>query len=262
MNEKRPHSLDAITLFGMSSPNVFKLSIMLDEAELPYQVRHVDVFAGDQRKASFLQMSPNGRVPVIVDPHGPSGAPFSVFESGAALIYLAEKSGRFLPEDPAARSVALQWLMFQVASIGPMFGQYVHFSSHAPEGQDYGVQRYGDEVLRLCDVMERRLAASAYLGGEDYSIADVASFPWVRTSLAVFPMFQTEGAARLWKRRPALRRWFDVIAARPAVERGIAALAPMLPLDQAAFATADPVARDRFFGRGPVAAADGGRDDQ
>ena len=258
MTEDQPHSPDAITLYGMSSPNVFKLSIMLEEADLPYRVRHVDVFAGEQRQAAFLQISPNARVPVIVDPHGPSGGPFSVFESGAALIYLAEKGGRFLPDDPAARSVALQWLMFQVASIGPMFGQYVHFSRHAPEGQDYGVQRYGAEVLRLCDVMERRLADSAFLGGEDYSIADVASFPWVRTSLAVFPMFKEADAARLWEGRPALRRWFDTVAARPAVERGISALTPMQSLDQAAFAAADPAARDRFFGRATVAAASGG----
>ena len=240
---------DAITLYGMSSPNVFKVSIMLEEAGLPYVVRHVNLFAQEQRRPAFVAISPNSRVPVIVDPHGPDGGAFSVFESGAALIYLAEKAGRLLPQTPGARSVALQWLMFQVASLGPMCGQYVHFSRHAPQGQDYGARRYGAEVLRLFDVIERRLEASAFLGGDLYSIADVASFPWVRIGPVVFPMFQPDDAGLLWTGRPALRRWFDAIAARPEVQRGIAALAPLAPLDQAAFAAADPAALDRFVGR-------------
>ena len=240
---------DAITLYGMSSPNVFKVSIMLEEAGLPYVVRHVNLVAQEQRRAAFMAVSPNSRVPVIVDPHGPEGGPFSVFESGAVLIYLAEKSRRLLPEAPGARSVALQWLMLQMASLGPMCGQYVHFARHAPQGQEYGARRYSAEVLRLLDVMERRLEASAFLGGDLYSIADVASFPWIRIAPTIFPMFQPEDAGLLWMRRPALRRWFDAIAARPEVQRGIAALTPFGPLDQAAFAAADPAALDRFFGR-------------
>ena len=148
--------------------------------------------------------------------------------------------------------------MLQVAAVGPAFGQYVHFSTRAPPGQAYGVQRYGSEVLRLYDVMEHRLQASPFLGGHTYSIADVAVFPWVRTSLQVFPMFRTDAAALLWSGRPALRCWFDLIGARPAVQRGIVALAPLQSLDQAAFGSASPDELDRFFGRTPNPALLGG----
>src|SRR5690606_26920395 len=149
--------------------------------------RHVNVFAGEQFEPGFLRLNPNNKVPVIVDPEGPEGRPFVVFESGAILLYLARKAGRLLPAAPEARSVVEQWLMFQVASVGPMFGQCVHFLRYAPPGNEYSRERYTSEVNRILGVLERRLGEVPWIGGAEYSIADIATFPWIRTAMLIFP---------------------------------------------------------------------------
>lgn len=245
-----------IHLYGMSSPNVLKITIMLEECALPYHIHHINVFAGRQFDPEFLRISPNNKVPVIVDEQGPSGAPFSVFESGAILLYLARKTDSgLLPADPVAHSLVEQWLMVQLASVGPMFGQCVHFLRHAREA--YSLERYTSEVKRLCAVLDRRLEECAYLGGSQYSLADIATFPWIRTATMMFPWLQgptgsqpvpSDGAGL--GPYPALRSWFSNIAARPAVQRGIEAGESFLANDVAAFKSADAEAFDRFFGRG------------
>ncbi len=243
-----------IDVYGMSSPNVSKVIIMLEEVGLPYRARHVNVAAGEQYAPTFLRISPNNKVPVIVDEQGPGGGPFNVFESGAILLYLANKTGRLLPTEPAARSIVEQWLMVQIASVGPMFGQCSHFQRFAPPGNDYGRERYTSEVRRLFKVLEQRLAASAFLGGAEYSIADVATFPWIRTALAYFPWLAATPDEAL-SHYPSLQRWFAAIAARPAVQRGLEAEKKFLPLDIDAFGKADAEAIDRFCGRGRFAQA-------
>jgi GST-like protein len=232
----------------MASPNVFKATIMLEECELPYRTRHVNVFAGQQFEPSFLAISPNNKVPVLVDEQGPEGRPFAVFESGAILLYLAAKTGRFVPTAPLARSRVEQWLMVQIASVGPMFGQCVHFLRYAPAGCEYSRNRYESEVKRIFQVLESRLENAVFLGGAEYSIADIATFPWIRTASMLFPWL-AESASPLGA-YPALRVWFDSIAARAPVERGIAAAERFLSDDIAAFKSADGAAFDRFFGRG------------
>lgn len=255
-----------IHLYGMSSPNVLKITILLEECALPYELHHVNVFAGQQFEPAFLRLSPNNKVPVIVDEEGPGGKPFSVFESGAILLYLARKMGcSLLPDDPAGRSLVEQWLVLQIASIGPMFGQCVHFLRHAPQhteqGADYARQRYSSEVKRLFAVLERRLTCCEFLAGADYSLADVATFPWIRTATRMFPWLAgstgpqsaSSSSEAALSRYPALCSWFSRLAARPAVQRGIEAGERFLPNDVAAFKGADDSAFDRFFGRGPFA---------
>jgi len=206
-----------IQVWTWPTPNGHKVHIALEELELAYEVIPVDIGAGDQFKPEFLAITPNHRIPAIVDPDGPGGQRFTLFESGAILIYLAEKSGRLLllPTDAATRYRCLQWLMFQMGGVGPMFGQYNHFAAYAPEKLPYAIERYTNEVRRLHRVLEKRLNESAYLAGDEYTIADVATFPWVRNpdrrgiDLAAYP---------------AVRRWHDAIAARPAVQRGVAVL--------------------------------------
>ncbi|WP_380876867.1 glutathione S-transferase [Sphingomonas sp. DBB INV C78] len=233
-------------VLGMSSPNVLKLVLMLEECGFDYRLRHVDVFAGQQFDPAFLAMSPNNKVPVLIDHRG--AEPFAVFESAAALLYLSETSGKMMPTDAHLRSRAMSWLMLQTASVGPMFGQYVHFFRYAPEGErEYGVRRYQSEAARILGVLERRLAESANIAGEDYGLADVATLPWIRTADSIFPLFQDKGN---WSQFPALRRWFDAGLARPASQRAIAALDGLLPDDIAAFGRADGDAIDRFCGRG------------
>ena len=174
-----------ITLYGMTSPNVVKVIIALEELGLPHQLKTVDVFSGQQFEADFVKLNPNAKVPVIVDSEGPGGKPYTVFESGAILLYLAEKTGKLLPTEGAARYDIIQWLMVQLTGVGPMFGQFVHFFRFAPQGNDYSVSRYRTQVKRVCEVLEGRLAAAPFLGGAEYSIADVATFPWAR-NLKVF----------------------------------------------------------------------------
>jgi GSH-dependent disulfide-bond oxidoreductase len=239
-----------IDLYGMSSPNVVKITIMLEETGLAYRQHHVNVFAGEQYAAQFLGMSPNNKVPVILDAAGPEGAPLTVCESGAILIYLAEKTGQLLPSAGAARSAVLQWLMVQLCSVGPMFGQLVHFTRYAPAGNDYSLQRYTSEVRRILGVLERRLSVSSYLGGTDYSLADIATWPWIRTAGGIYPWLKpAEGGAGLlaW---PGLAAWFARVGARAAVQRGVATGERFLEQDKVAFAGADAEAFDRFFNRG------------
>ncbi|TVR99009.1 MAG: glutathione S-transferase family protein [Rhodospirillales bacterium] len=200
-----------IDLYTWSTPNGYKVSIMLEETGLPYRMIPVDIGKGQQFDPAFLALNPNNRIPVIVDPDGPDGRPLTLFESGAILIYLAEKSGRFLPDRPRDRYRVLQWLMFQMGGLGPMLGQAHHFRSYAPETIPYAVDRYTNETTRLYRVLDHRLGEAEYLGG-DYSIADIASYPWIRP----------------WRRQgqdldahPNLKRWFQAIDARPAVQRGL-----------------------------------------
>ena len=204
-----------IDLYTWPTPNGFKVSIMLEECALPYAAHAVDIGAGDQFKPEFLAISPNNKIPAILDHEGPDGKPISIFESGAILLYLAGKTGRFLPADVRGKYLALQWLMFQMGGLGPMLGQAHHFRIYAPEKVDYAIRRYTNEARRLYGVMDRRLALAPYFAGE-YSVADMAIFPWTRShanqgiDLAEFPNVQ---------------RWFNAVASRPAVQRGLAVLA-------------------------------------
>ncbi|MFO1067905.1 MAG: glutathione S-transferase N-terminal domain-containing protein [Geminicoccaceae bacterium] len=196
-----------IDLYTWATPNGRKVSIMLEECGLPYAVHPVDIGKNDQFKPDFLAISPNNKIPAIVD----SDNGWSVFESGAILIYLAEKTGRFLPADPRQRMQTLEWLMFQMGGLGPMLGQAHHFLRFAPEKLPYAMKRYADEAQRLYGVMDRRLAANAFLAGPDYSIADIACWPWTTR----YEWQQVDLDAF-----PNVRRWYDAIKARPAVQRG------------------------------------------
>ena len=199
------------------TPNGHKVHIMLEEVGLPYEVVPINIGAGDQFRPEFLAITPNHRIPAIVDPEGPGGQRFGLFESGAILIYLAEKIGSaLLPSDPATRYRCLQWLMFQMGGVGPMFGQYNHFANYAPEKLPYPIERYTNEVARLHRVLDKRLAASSYLAGPDYSIADICTFPWVRNA---------ERRGIDLAHYPHLQRWHDAVATRPAVQRGVQVLA-------------------------------------
>ena len=199
-----------IDLHTWTTPNGRKVSIMLEECGLPYRVFPVDIGKGEQFKPGFLAINPNNRIPAIVDPEGPGGKPLPLFESGAILIYLAEKTGKFYPQKN--KYIVLQWLMFQMGGVGPMFGQAHHFMRAKKDEILYGTERYGAEAKRLYGVLNTRLSEAAYLADE-YSIADIATYPWVarhewhRVDLAAFP---------------AVKRWYDIIGARPAVARGMA----------------------------------------
>jgi GST-like protein len=233
-----------IDLYGMASPNVLKVVLMLEEVELPYRFHHTNVIAGEQYTDEFRALNPNGRVPAIVDQDGPGG-PFPVFESGAILAYLAEKTGKLWPADMRQRHIVLQWLMFQMGGIGPMSGQFVHFTRAAPaEGNDYARSRYFTEVQRIYGVLDRRLAESPYMAGEDYSIADVATWPWARNHQLLKLSY-----AEL----PHLGRWVEAIAARPAAQKMIQVEADIRQHDGKAFQNATPDQMDRFFGRGKYA---------
>jgi len=201
-----------IDLYTWGTPNGRKASIMLEEVGLPYAVHAVDIGKGEQHDAAFLAISPNNKIPVIVDSDGPDGEPITLFESGAILIYLAEKTGTLLPQAPRARYTVLQWLMFQMGNVGPFFGQAHHFRRFAKEEVPYAIKRYTDETHRLYRVMDRRLADAAYLAGDEYTIADVATYPWV--------------ARNPWHgldldEVPNVKRWFETIGGRPAVQRGM-----------------------------------------
>ena len=203
-----------IELYSWATPNGHKIHIMLEETGLPYNVHGVDIGRGDQFKPEFLAFSPNNKIPAIIDTEGPEGKPISIFESGAILIYLAEKTGKFLPADAHGRYAVLEWLMFQMGSIGPMFGQANHFRAYAPEKIPYAIDRYTNEASRLYGVMDRRLADHAYVAG-DYSIADIAIFPWMR--------YGDRRGVNV-EEFPNVKRWFESIDARPAVKRGLEVL--------------------------------------
>ena len=225
-----------IDLHTAPTPNGWKVSIMLEECELPFRVLPVNLGKGEQLAKSFLAISPNGRIPAIVD-HDPAdgGAPIPVFETAAILIYLAEKTGRFLPTDLRARKEVLEWLVWQAAGLGPMLGQHGHFKFYAPERIEYATQRYRREALRLYGVLESRLAKASYVGGGEYSIADMACFPWIQT----------------WKAQeipideyPHLRRWYELLKSRPALRRGMVLGRDMLSNNS----LQDPAAREILFG--------------
>lgn len=222
-----------IEVYSWATPNGHKVHIMLEECGLPYRVNPIDIGAGDQFAPDFLAISPNNKIPAIVDPDGPDGRPISLFESGAILLYLASKTARFLPESTRARYEVLQWLLFQVGSVGPMLGQAHHFRIYAPQKIDYAFDRYTNEARRLYTVMNKRLANSRYIAGPEYSIADIAIFPWLRS-------WKNQGIA--WADYPHLKGWFDEIGARPAVQRGVAVLSERRrPL-------VDDKAREALFG--------------
>ena len=205
-----------IDLYTWSTPNGRKVSIMLEECALPYRVHPINIGKGEQFTPEFLALNPNNRIPAIVDSEGPDGKPLPLFESGAILIYLAEKTGKLIPKTPRGRLVCLQWLMFQMGGVGPMFGQAHHFIRNAKEQVPYGIKRYSDETRRLYGVLQKRLSEAEYLAGE-YSIADIATFPWV----ARFEWHKVDLADF-----PAVKRWFDRIHARPAVAKGMAVPTP------------------------------------
>ena len=205
-----------IEVYSWPTPNGHKVHVMLEECALPYKAIAVDIGKGDQFRSDFLAISPNNKIPAIVDPDGPDGKPISLFESGAILMYLAAKTGRFMPETVRGKYEVLQWLMFQMGGVGPMLGQAHHFRIYAPEKLPYAIERYTNEAKRLYGVMNKRLARSKYLGGPEYSIADIAVFPWLRS-------WKNQGID--WDDYPHLKGWFDEIAGRPAVQRGVEVLA-------------------------------------
>lgn len=223
-----------IDVYSWPTPNGHKIHIMLEECGLPYRAIPVNIREGEQFKPEFLKISPNNRIPAITDPDGPDGKPISVFESGAILVYLAAKTGQFMPTTDRAKYKVLEWLMFQMSGVGPMLGQNHHFRLYAPEKIPYAIDRYTNEAKRLYGVIDRRLAQSAYLGGDDYSIADIATFPWLRT-------WERQGI--VLAEYPHVKAWFEQIADRPAVQRGVKVMAELRqPIT-------DDKAREVLFGK-------------
>ncbi|CAN5592431.1 glutathione S-transferase N-terminal domain-containing protein [soil metagenome] len=223
-----------IDLHYWPTPNGWKISIFLEEIGLPYSVVPVDIAAGDQFEEEFLKISPNNKMPAIVDHEGPGGGPISLFESGAILIYLSEKTGQFFPQAPRERYEILSWLMFQMGHVGPMLGQAHHFRGYAPEKIDYAIDRYTNEAARLYGVMDRHLAENDYFVGE-YSIADVAIYPW---------LVSHERQGQDMNDFPNLYRWFEQVGSRPAVHRGLAVGEELRqPIEEV-----DEESRNRLFG--------------
>lgn len=200
-----------IKLYTWKTPNGRKVSILLEELGLAYDVRPVDLGKEEQFSAEFLRLNPNNKIPVLVDPDGPENAPITIFESGAILIYLAEKGGKFLPPSGAERYKTLQWLMFQMGGVGPMFGQTHHFRRYAQE-ETYSLERFTRETHRLYKVLDAELAEHEFVAGNDYTIADIAIYPWV----ARFELHQID-----WSRFRHVKTWFDALGRRPAVQRGM-----------------------------------------
>lgn len=199
-----------IQLYTWGTPNGKKVSIMLEEIGLPYQVHPIDISQGDQMKPEYLVINPNNKIPAIIDTEGPGGKPLTLFESGAILLYLAEKSGKLWPADVRQRYSVIQWLMFQMGGVGPMFGQANYFY-RLEEKVPYAIERFHKEARRLYNVLDQELSSKEYLAGE-YSIADIASYPWVG---------RHEGHRVKLEEYPNVKRWFDIIAKRPAVQRGM-----------------------------------------
>jgi GSH-dependent disulfide-bond oxidoreductase len=228
-----------IDLFYWPTPNGWKITIALEEMGLPYVIHPVNIGAGDQFKPEFLAISPNNRMPAIIDHEGPDGKPISVFESGAILQYLGRKTGAFYPKDERGKVEVEQWLMWQMGGLGPMSGQANHFHNYAPEKIEYGINRYTNETKRLWGVMDKRLADRTFLAG-DYSIADMASVGWVRSGLRLAGMSLDNYLN--------LKRWYDVVMARPAVEKGLAVKAEGTPADMRS-----PEVQKMLFGNNPKA---------
>jgi GSH-dependent disulfide-bond oxidoreductase len=214
-----------IDLYYWPTPNGHKVTIFLEETGLEYRTVPVNIRKGEQFAPEFLKISPNNRMPAIMDTDGPGGKPFSLFESGAILLYLAEKTGKLMPSETRARYRVIEWLMFQMANIGPMLGQAGHFRNAAPEKIPYAIERYTNESRRLFNVLDRRLAEVAFVAG-DYSIADIATYPWIVAALKAQP--------EQLDTRPNLKRWIGALAARPAVQKGMAVMAdqPQKPLTE------------------------------
>jgi GST-like protein len=226
-----------IDFYALTSPNVQKVFIMLEECELPYTIKPVDVWNAEQFTPEFTRINPLQKVPAIVDSDGPAGAPYTVIESGAILLYLAEKTGKFIPHDPVKRYDTVQWLMVQMANVGPMCGQLVHFSKYAPAGQDYGQGRYRTQVNKLFDLYNDRLAKQPYIVGDAYTIADMAAFPWLRN---------VDLLAMDLGKRPHLKAWIERVSARDGVKRAMAKVAQI----KSSRDTASDDAKDRFLARG------------
>ena len=207
-----------IDVYTWPTPNGHKVHIMLEECGLPYRALPINIGKGDQFQPDVLKISPNNKIPAIIDPEGPDGQPISVFESGAILLFLAEKTGRFMPAGVRGRYDVLQWLMFQMGGVGPMLGQAHHFRVYAPEKVPYAIDRYTNEARRLYGVMDRQLQSHDYIAGNEYTIADIAIFPWLRS-------WQNQGID--WADFPTLKAWFDRIGERPAVQRGVQVLADL-----------------------------------
>ncbi|MFC7516612.1 glutathione binding-like protein [Herbaspirillum sp. GCM10030257] len=205
-----------IDVYSTATPNGHKVHIMLEECGLPYRVHHINIGEGDQFKPEFLAISPNNKIPAIVDADGPDGKPMSLFESGAILVYLASKVGKFLGNTDREKFTTLQWLMFQMGGVGPMLGQAHHFRIYAPEQIEYAVNRYSNEARRLYGVIDKQVAKEGYLAGDEFTIADIATFPWLRS-------WKNQGID--WDDYPNAKRWFDEISERPAVKRGVEVLA-------------------------------------
>lgn len=227
-----------IDVYSWATPNGHKVHIMLEECGYQlgrdWQAHAVNIGAGDQFKPEFLKISPNNKIPALVDPDGPDGKPISLFESGAILVYLAAKAGKFMPATDRGKYEVLQWLMFQMGGVGPMLGQNHHFRLYAPEKLPYAIDRYTNEAKRLYGVIDKQLSQHAWLAGDAYTIADMATFPWLRN----------------WKNQgvelddyPHLKKWFDLIAARPAVQRGVQVLAAQRQQ------LTDDKSRDILFGK-------------
>ena len=226
-----------IDVYSWPTPNGHKVHIMLEECGLrlnrDWRAIPINIGQGDQFQPDFLRISPNNKIPALVDPHGPDGKPINVFESGAILVYLASKTGKFLPRSDRAKFEVLQWLMFQMGGVGPMLGQNHHFRLYAPEKIEYAINRYTNEAKRLYGVMDKQLASNKFIAGKTYSIADMAIFPWLRN-------WQNQGID--FADYPHLKQWFDQIAARPAVQRAVQVLADLRkPIT-------DDKARENLFG--------------
>lgn len=234
-----------LQLYGGSSPNVRKVSILLEELELPHDYRQVFVWKGENYSPEFARMNPLKKIPVLVDSDGPGGRPCTVFESGAILIYLAEKHGRFLPASGSARYAVLQWLMVQMAGIGPMFGQFTHFRRFAPGGNDYALSRYETQARRMFEALDTQLASNAHVAGEEYSIADMAIYPWTANRDKVW--------GGVWDQYRNFTRWFETMHARPAVQRMLESYKVIEARDAEAGLSATGEDTDRFMGRGNFA---------
>lgn len=226
-----------IDLYYWPTPNGHKVSVALEEMELAYAVKPVNILSGEQHTADFQAISPNTRIPAIVDHDGPGGGPYAVFESGAILMYLAEKSGRFWPAELAQRSNIAQWLFFQCANIGPMFGQCGHFRGYAPERIDYGINRYCGETIRLYGLMNEVLGTRDFLAGANYSIADMATYPWCA------PIVRDLHAIDI-NDFPNVKRWAGAIESRPAVQRGMALMSDVMKIGDP-----DDATREALFGK-------------
>jgi len=201
-----------ITLYTWGTPNGRKISIALEELQLAYEVRPVDIQRDEQFAPEFAALTPNNKIPVVVDSEGPDGQPITLIESGAILLYLAGKSGKLLPKNLRDRLSAMEWLMFQMSSVGPMLGQAHHFLRFAPEVISYAIERYSREAARIYTVLDKRLAVAEWLAGDEYSIADIATFPWLS-------YHDWQGIDL--KRYPNVNRWFETMQSRPAVRRGM-----------------------------------------